>query len=90
MLRNITTTLESVKDEATAKSAATRLEELTAKVDGLGLGKLDGMAKTGFQMSVKVFRSKADGILEKIYRTPGVKPILKPAVDSLLDRLGAL
>ena len=88
LFRNITTTIESVKDEATAKSAATRLEELTAKVDGLGLGKLDGMAKTGFQVAMKAFRSKVDNVLEKIYKTPGVEPILKPAIDGLLNKFG--
>ena len=88
LLRNITTTIESVKDEATAKSAATRLEELTAKVDGPGLGKLDGMAKTGFQIAMKAFRSKMDSVLEKVYKTPGVEPILKPAIEALLTKFG--
>ncbi len=83
---NVMTTIESVKDEATATSAATRLKVLSDKVDALGLGKLDGLANTGVSVAVKAFRPKLEEILANVYKIPGVEAILKPAGESFLNK----
>ncbi len=82
--------LESVTNVDTANAAVSSLGSLTQRIDGLGLANLAGPAKLALKPVVESFRTAIQGILEKAYAIPGVEAILKPAVDTMLNKLAGI
>lgn len=82
--------LENVTDIDTANAAVSSLGSLTQRIEGLGLANLAGPAKLALKPVVETFRTAIQGILEKAYAIPGVEAILKPAVDTMLDKLAGI
>jgi hypothetical protein len=79
--------LTDIKDDAGAKSAAEAFQGLAGKVDGLGLDKLSGLAKTAASTGIKKFLDEVKSWAEKAYGVTGVREVLEPAVNGLVDKL---
>lgn len=86
-VKDASKTFAEIKDEASAKTAAESLQKLAAKVDSLNLEKLAGPAKAAATTALKKFLDEAKAWAEKAYASPGVKEILEPAVNAIVDKL---
>ncbi len=81
----ITSGLTDLKDEGGAKQLVEKITGFTGKLDGLGLDKLDGLAKTASTTIIGKFVEAVKGMLEDV--PAPLKAILQPAIDSLMEKL---
>ena len=82
---DITTGLKDVTDEAGATSLAEKITGFTGSIDGLGLDKLDGAAKTATSGLVGKFKEAVTGLISG--KSEGIMGILKPVIDALMEKL---
>ncbi len=82
---DITTGLKDVTDEAGAKTLAEKITGFTGTIDGLGLDKLDGAAKTATGGLVEKFKEAVTGLISG--KSEGIMGILKPVIDALMEKL---
>jgi len=84
-LNDLTSGLEGVADEAGAKSYAEKITGFTGSIDGMGLDKLDGVAKTATSTILGKFIETIKGLLAS--KSDGIQGILKPVIDTLMEKL---
>jgi hypothetical protein len=86
---NLTSTLNGIKDEATAKTALPKLEELAGNVDNLSglFGQLPAAAKTGVASLVKDNLGGLNDVISKITALPGVGDVVKTVLDNIVKAL---
>jgi hypothetical protein len=89
---NLTSTLNGIKDEATATSALPKLEEIAGNVDNLSglFGQLPDAAKTGVASLVKDNLGGLNDVISKITALPGVGDIVKTVLDNIVKTLSGL
>ena len=81
----ITSGLTDLKDEGGANQLVEKITGFTGKLDGLGLDKLDGLAKTA---STTIIGKCVDAIKGLLVNVPApLKAIIQPAIDSLMEKL---
>jgi hypothetical protein len=87
---NLTSTLNGIKDEATATTALPQLEEIAGNVDNLSglFGQLPDAAKTGVASLVKDNMGGLNDVIAKITALPGVGTIIQPVLDTIMKALG--
>ncbi len=77
--------LKDVSDEAGATDLAGKITDFTGQIGGLGLGELDGAAKTASSSLIGKFVDSAPGLLSG--KSDGIMGILKPVIDKLIEAL---
>jgi hypothetical protein len=89
---NLTSTLNGVKDEATAKTALPKLEELAGNVDNLSglFGQLPDAAKTGVVSLIKDNMGGLNDVISKVTALPGVGGVLQTVIDTIMKSLTGL
>ena len=87
----ITKALGTVKDEASATAALPELSKISETFAGLAekFGALPPAAKTAVAGIFSSSMNELKPMIEKILAIPGVSTILKPAIDALMEKLGA-
>lgn len=90
LFSDTTEALGSVSDVESAKTAAAGLTDIGSSLDNLGLSKLspDILSKLGGPIGQ--IMPQIQGLVEKAYAIPGVEGVLKPAVDGLMAKFGAI
>jgi hypothetical protein len=85
-------TLRTVKDDATAKAALPKLQDASKTLDTLtGLaGKLPAADRKTYATGVSSLLPILAPLADKILAQSGVSPILKPIIEAVLGKLGAL
>lgn len=91
-LDGLKTTLQGVRDTASAQAAIPQLEKSSIEFDKLRnlAGKLPTDAKTAFAMLVNSLRPSIEDLFNKVLEIPGVAPIAKPVIDGLRAKLDTL
>jgi hypothetical protein len=91
-LAGLTTTLQGVRDTASAQAAIPQLEKGSIEFDKLRdlAGKLPVDAKTAFALVVNSLRPSIEDLFKKVLEIPGVAPIAKPVIDGLRAKLDTL
>ena len=82
---DITSGLKDVTDEAGAQTLADKITGFTGSIDGLGLDKLDGVAKTATSGIIGQFKDAVTGLISG--KSEGIMGILKPVIDALMEKL---
>jgi hypothetical protein len=84
--------LDGVTDAETAKSAATKLEEITNQMDGLneGFTSLPEKARTVLLANItdQVLPALTK-VIDRVKELPGVADILQPAIDALMAKINS-
>jgi hypothetical protein len=89
---NLTSTLNGIKDEATAKTALPKLEEISGQVDNLS-GLFSGLpdaAKTGVASLINDNMSGLNSLVSKVTALPGVGGVIQTVVDNIVKALSGL
>ncbi len=83
--------LTGIKDEATANEALPKLTELGGKIDGISdlFGKLPEAGKGAVAQVVKDSTTGLNALIAKVSELPGVGAIIKPILDTILQKLAA-
>jgi len=91
-LAGLKTTLQGVRDTASAQAALPQLEKGSIEFDKLRdlAGKLPIDAKTAFALLVNSLRPSIEDLFNKVLEIPGVAPIAKPIIDGLRAKLDTL
>ena len=91
-LAGLKTTLQGVRDTASAQAALPQLEKGSIEFDKLRdlAGKLPIDAKTAFALLVNSLRPSIEDLFNKVLEIPGVAPIAKPVIDGLRAKLDTL
>jgi hypothetical protein len=89
---NLTSTLNGIKDEATAKTALPKLEEISGQVDNLSglFGGLPDTAKTGITSLVNDNLSGLNSLVSKVTALPGVGGVIQTVLDNIVKALSGL
>jgi len=89
IVNGVTDSLGSVTDAESATAALPQLTEATAKIGTLSevFSKLPGPAKSTLSSLAESKITALQPIVDKITAIPAVGPILKPAIDSLMQKL---
>ncbi len=89
VMGSVTDSLGGITDEASAEAAIPQLDETTSKLGGLvGLmDKLPEAARAPISGIVSNGLPQIQGLIDKISAIPGVGPIIKPAVDGVMEKL---
>jgi hypothetical protein len=84
--------LETITDEATARSSAPKLASSVAEFEQLaGLtNQLSPEARRTLADAIVASRPSLDQLLDKALAIPGVGPVINPTVDSLRSKLDTL
>ena len=80
--------LSSITDSGSAQSALSQLDAVGVDLDQLSKAAGDASPETQANLS-EIAASQIPGfneITEKVYAIPGVKPVVKPSVDSLISK----
>jgi Bacterial protein of unknown function (DUF937) len=91
-VNNVQSSLQDVKDEASAKAALPKLNEATSQFDQL-TGLLGQMSPETRKTVADVFaaiRPTLDQLLDKTLAIPGVGAVIKPAADAIRAKLDEL
>ena len=89
VINNVTDTLTSVTDEQSATAALPKLTEASSKLGALSelFNKLPDPAKSAISNIAADKITSLQPLIDGIIKIPGVGPILKPAIDSLTQKL---
>ena len=92
MFSSATTGLEGITDAESAKAALPKLTEVGTKVDGLTtlMDKVPDAGKGALSKIVGDNLGKLQALVEKVTALPGVGDIIKPVIDPIMEKLGAL
>ncbi|MEE9405129.1 MAG: DUF937 domain-containing protein [Algisphaera sp.] len=85
-----TTALAGVTNEASAQAAIPTLESVTTGLGAIDTSALPEQAQGLIGKAAQTFAGSLQPVMEKLEAIPGVGPILKPVVDSLLEKVAAL
>jgi hypothetical protein len=91
-VNNVQSSLQDVKDEATAQAALPKLNEATSQFDQL-IGLLDQMSPETRKAVAETFaaiRPTLDQLLDKALAIPGVGAVIKPVVEAIRAKLDTL
>ena len=91
-VNDLYTSLQGIKDEATAQSAMTGLTKASSEFDHL-TGVLNQLSSENRKTLAELFasiRPNLDQLLDKALAIPGVGPIIKPTVDAIRAKLDTL
>jgi hypothetical protein len=91
-VNNVQSSLQDVKDQATAQAALPKLNEAASQFDQL-TGLLDQMSPETRKVVADTFaaiRPTLDQLLDKALAIPGVGEVIKPAVDAIRAKLDIL
>jgi len=89
---NLRSSLQDVKDKATAQAALPKLNEAVSQFDQL-TGLLDQMSPETRKAVAETFaaiRPTLDQLLDKALAVPGVSAAIKPAADAIRAKLDVL
>jgi hypothetical protein len=88
----LTSTLEGIKDPASADAAMTKLKEISDKVDGASAAaaKLPDAGKATIRSLVAPALDKLRELVKTVLAIAGVGDKIKPVVDAIMSRLTAL
>lgn len=91
MVGSVASTLAGITDEKTATSAVPELNKFSDSLSKMSetFAKLPGPAK---EVLAKVFETALGDMkpqIEKILALPGVEAVIKPAIDTLLEKFGS-
>ena len=91
-VNNVQSSLQDVKDEATAKAALPKLNEATSQFDQLTglLGQMSPETRKTVAEFFAAVRPTLDQLLDKALAIPGVGTIIKPAADAIRSKLDTL
>jgi hypothetical protein len=91
-VNGLRTSLETITDEATARSSTPKLASSVAEFEQLaGLtSQLSPEARKTLADAIVASRSSLDQLLEKALAIPGVGPVIRPTVESLRSKLDTL
>ena len=86
-----TTTISGIKDTASAQAAVTKLQELSTKLGSYtgSFANLSGTQKSTIVTLVESLKGPLQTAIDKAMAIPGVRDVLKPAVDALIARVNA-
>lgn len=89
---SFTEALSGITNEATAKNALPKLNELSGQLDGITdlFKQLPEAGKGVISKAVGESTSGLNGLIAKISELPGVGSIIKPVIDLILQKLAAL
>lgn len=89
VMGSVTDSLGGITDVASAEAAIPQLDETTSKLGGLvGLmDKLPEAAKAPISGIISSGLPQIQGLIDKVSAIPGVGPIIKPAVDGVMEKL---
>ncbi|MCF6204201.1 MAG: DUF937 domain-containing protein [Methylococcaceae bacterium] len=89
IVNSVTDTLSTVTDADTATKAAVQISEATSKISTLSevFNKLPGPAKSTISSLAENKISTLESHINKVVTIPGVGPILKPSLDTLMQTL---
>ncbi len=89
VINNVTDTLTTVTDAESATTALPRLTEASSKLGALSelFNKLPGPAKSAISNIAANKITSLQPVIDRILQIPGVGTILKPALDSLTQKL---
>ena len=87
-MTGITDGLRNVEDEAGATTLAEKITGFTGSLDGMGLDSLEGPAKTASSGLIGKFIETIKGLIAG--KSDGVKGILQPVIDTLMEKLNPL
>lgn len=91
-VENVSSSLQGVKDEATAQAALPKLNEAASQLDRL-TGLLDQMSPETRKTVADVFaaiRPTLDQLIDKATAIPGVGAVIKPVADTIRTKLDTL
>jgi hypothetical protein len=91
-VNDLYTSLQGIKDEATAQSAMTGLTKASSEFDQL-TGVLNQLSPENRKTLAELFasiRPNLNQLLDKALAVPGVEAIIKPTVDSIRAKLDTL
>jgi len=74
--------------EAGASALAEKISGFTGSIDGMGLDKLEGVGKSSAMGLIGQFIESIKGMMGG--QSAGIKSILQPAVDGLMQKLGPM
>lgn len=85
-------TLSGIKDEASARSALPRLQEMAQQLGGIqdAAGKVPADARRSLASYAAQLLPLLRPLIEKALAAAGVGPIAKPVLDQILNRIEAL
>jgi len=91
-MNSLTSALQSVSDEASAKTALPNLQSATAELEKIrGLSaKLPTSGKSALAALITAARPSIDDLFKKVLAIPGVEALAKPTVDQLRATLDNL
>ena len=91
IINSVTDSLATVTDTETASAALPAISEASSKLEGLSelLNKLPAPAKSAITNIAANKVTSLQLFIDRTLEIPGVGPILKPAIDSLMQRLTA-
>ena len=82
---DITSGLKDLNDDAGATTFADKIKDFTGSIDGLGLDKLEGAARTTTASLVGKFVKAVKALLAG--KSEGIQSVLQPVVDALMEKL---
>jgi hypothetical protein len=91
-IAGLRTSLNSIKDEASAQTAVPELSKVDSQFDQLrGLaGQLSPETRKTLAEVVAIVRPSLDQLMDKVLEIPGVAALVKPAVDAIRSKLDVL
>ncbi|MCK5919735.1 MAG: DUF937 domain-containing protein, partial [Methylococcales bacterium] len=89
VMGSVTDSLGGITDVTSAEAAIPQLDETTSKLGGLVgmMDKLPEAARAPISGIISNGLPQIQGLIDKISAIPGVGPIIKPAVDGLMEKL---
>ena len=90
MVTRVTDVIDGITDQASAEAAATKLQEITAELDGLkgDYQALPDIIRSGFQQNItEALQGFLKIVSEKIAAVPDSASALQPAADALQAKL---
>ncbi len=92
VLGSATSTLSGITDVESAQAALPDIEAMTSKLDGV-TGLLDQLpegARSSVSTAARNGLGQLQPTIDKVLEIPGVGPILRPAVESMLEKLAII
>lgn len=92
VLGSATDTLSGITDVESAQAALPDIEAMTAKLDGMTgmLGQLPEGARTAVTDVARNSIGQLQPVIDKVLEIPGVGPVLRPAIESMLEKLAII
>ncbi len=92
VLGSATSTLSGITDVESAQAALPDIKAMTSKLDGV-TGLLDQLpegARSSVSAAARNGLGQLQPMIDKVLEIPGVGPILRPAVESMLEKLAII